>query len=92
MSYLLVLAGIAGAAGAAFVSGAFGVELSPELQPVSTALMTMPNNTISANILFIVVVRFTKSAQRTSTIFTLAAQGAALMLRSKLVTQPLIHL
>src|ERR1035441_10554871 len=42
---------------------------SPELQPVNTALITIPNSTISANILFIVAVRFTKSAKRTSTIF-----------------------
>src|ERR1017187_35432 len=42
---------------------------SPELQPVNTALITIPNSTISANILFIVAVRFTKSTKRTSTIF-----------------------
>ena len=51
LCYLLVL-GAAGAAGAAFVSGAFEV-VSPWLQPVSTAPMTIPNSTISVNILFI---------------------------------------
>jgi hypothetical protein len=67
MSYLLVL-GIEGAAGTAFVSAGFEV-VSPELQPVSTAPMTIPNSTIRVNILFIVGVRFTKNAKRTSTIF-----------------------
>ena len=65
MSYLLVLAG---AVGAAFVSVVGGVE-ELGLQPVSTAPITIPNNTISVNILFIVDLTFTKSAKRTSTIF-----------------------
>jgi hypothetical protein len=68
MSYLLVLAGIAGAAGAAFVSGAVVVD-GDLSQPVSTALITIPNSTINANILFIVRPIVTKSAKRTSTIF-----------------------
>ena len=68
MSYLLVLAGIEGAAGAFVVLSVFGV-VSPLPQPVNTALMTTPNSTISANILFIVGVRLTKSTERTSTIF-----------------------
>jgi hypothetical protein len=43
--------------------------VSPLPQPVNTALMTTPNSTINANILFIVGVRFTKSSKMTSTIF-----------------------
>ena len=85
MSYLLVL-GIEGAAGTAFVSAGFEV-VSPELQPVSTAPMTIPNSTISANILFIVGVTLTKSAKRTSTIFALAARVAGRRLGSKSATQ-----
>ena len=92
MSYLLVLAGIEGAVGAAFVSGA--VEAAgPLSQPVSTAPITIPNSTISVNILFIVRLDFTKSAKRTSTIFrlifVLAMQFDGRMLRSKLATQAL---
>lgn len=61
--------GAAGAAGAAFVSvGA--VVCDDSLQPVSTALMTIPNSTISIYILFIVKLTFTKSPKRTSTILS----------------------
>jgi hypothetical protein len=45
---LVVLAG-----GGAFVSAGFGVS-EPWLQPVSTAPITIPNNTIRVYILFIV--------------------------------------
>jgi hypothetical protein len=64
MTYLLVLA----AAGAAFVSGA--VEVSEHLpQPVSTAPATIPNNTISVNILFILTLVLTRSTKRASRVF-----------------------
>ena len=48
MTYLVVLAG-----GGAFVSAGFEVS-DPELQPVSTAPITIPNSTIRVYILFIV--------------------------------------
>ena len=60
----------------------FGV-VSPLPQPVNTALMTTPNSTISANILFIVAVTFTKSAKRTSTIFRLGLATPGLLSLSK---------
>ncbi len=67
MTYLLVL-GAEGAAGGAFVSGAFGVS-EPWLQPVSTAPITIPNSTIRVNNLFIVRVNLSIFAKRTSTFF-----------------------
>jgi hypothetical protein len=55
-----------------------GVEVFvPSLQPVSTALITMPNSTISEYILFIVGLPFTKSLKRTSTILRKARGGPA---------------
>ena len=67
MSYLLVLAGAVGAAGA--LVSAVPVVVAGFSQPVSTAPITIPNSTIIANILFIVGLTFTKSTKRTSTIF-----------------------
>ena len=64
MTYLLVL-GAAGAAGAAFVSGALEVS-APLSQPVSTAPITSPNSTTNVNILFIVGLIFIRSAKRAS--------------------------
>ena len=66
MSYWLVLA----AGGGVFVPPVEVVDDSG-LQPVNTAPMTMPSSTITMNILFIVGLTLTKSAQRTSTIFRL---------------------
>ena len=71
MTYLLVPA-----AGGAFVSAGFEVS-DPELQPVSTAPITIPNSTIRVYILFIVNLTFTKSPKRTSTIFANARGGLA---------------
>ena len=67
MSYLLVLAGIEGAA--LVVSGFAVVVPTTDCNPSAPRPITIPNNTISANILFIVELTFTKSAKMTSTIF-----------------------
>ena len=61
MTYLL---GSAGAAGAFVPAG--GVSVGFCSQPVSTAPATIPNNTISMNILFIVSLTFTRNAKRAS--------------------------
>jgi hypothetical protein len=73
MTYLLVPA-----AGGAFVSAGFEVS-DPELQPVSTAPITIPNSTIRVYILFIVNLTFTKSPKRTSTIFAKPLGGQGLI-------------
>ena len=65
MTYLPGAGGVAGALVLAAVGAGSVVPLS---QPVSTAPITIPNNTINVNVLFIVSSRFTISAKRTSTI------------------------
>ena len=69
-NYLLVLVAVA-AAGTAFVSDGLGA-FSPLPQPVRTVPATIPNNTISVNILFIVGLLFTRSAQRASRVLSTA--------------------
>ncbi len=72
MTYLLVLA----AAGAALVSVV--LEVSEHLpQPVSIAPATIPNNTTSVNILFIVSLICTRSAKRASRVLSAAGSATA---------------
>ena len=66
MTYWLVL----GISGTAFVSGILGSFCCCS-QPVSAALMTIPNSTIRVNSLFITGTALTKSAQGTRTFFSL---------------------
>ena len=83
-TYLLVLA-----CGGAFVAG--GVEVfSPELQPVNTAPITIPNSTIRVYILFIVKLTFTKSPKRTSTILSNSRHGQIQARRGAGITEPFL--